>query len=352
MLLYDNTRFAHGTTLDLGSSISMKIAFYSTKPYDRQYFGEASHDFHHDLTYLEPRLDATTAALADGYPAVCAFVNDTLDKEVLQTLSKGGTKYISLRCAGFNNVDLDAARELGIRVVRVPAYSPYSVAEHTLGLILTLNRKIHRAHARIREHNFSLNGLVGFDLHGRTIGIVGTGEIGATFAKIMTGFGCTLLAYDPKPNPACDSLGVKFVTLDELFAQSDIISLHCPLTPQTKYLINAETIAKMKHGVMIINTSRGAVIDTRAAIDGLKSGQIGYLGIDVYEEEGHFFFCDLSDEVIDDDVLARLMTFPNVLITGHQAFFTGEALTAIAHTSLQNLADLEISGQCANTVGG
>ena len=329
----------------------MKLALFSAKPYDRKFFDEINKSFAHEIQYLEPRLSPSTAALARGYPAVCAFVNDTLDREVLTTLASGGTKFIALRCAGFNNVDLVAAKELGLSVVRVPAYSPYAVAEHTLGLILTLNRKIHRAHARIREHNFSLNGLVGFDLHGRTIGIIGTGEIGATFAKIMSGFGCRLIAFDPRPNPDCLAIGVEYVSLDELYAQADIISLHCPLTPQTKYLINAEAISKMKMGVMIVNTSRGAVIDTRAVIEGLKSGRIGYLGVDVYEEEGNYFFRDMSDEMIADDVLARLTTFPNVLITGHQAFFTREALSAIAQTTLQNLSDLEKDGTCRNAVG-
>lgn len=328
----------------------MRIALFNAKPYDRQFFDESLSAFSHQITYLEPSLSSTTAALAAGYPAVCAFVNDTLDRDVLTILSQGGTQHIALRCAGFNNVDLSAARELGMSVVRVPAYSPYAVAEHTLGLILTLNRKIHRAHARVREHNFSLNGLVGFDIHGRTVGIIGTGEIGATFAKIMSGFGCTLLAFDPQPNPMCEALGVSYVPLEELFARSDIVSLHCPLTPQTKYLINERTIAQMKTGVMIVNTSRGAVIDTKAAIAGLKSGQIGYLGIDVYEEEAHYFFRDMSGEMIADDLLARLTTFPNVLITGHQAFLTQEALRAIAQVTLQNLTDLEVSGQCHNAV--
>lgn len=328
----------------------MKVAVFSTKPYDRTFLQEANRQYRHELTFLEPRLQLETVELAAQHPGVCVFVNDRLDAGVLESLHRGGTTAVALRCAGFNNVDLAAAEGLGIRVVRVPAYSPYAVAEHTVGLILTLNRKIHRSFVRVREGNFSLDGLLGFDLHGRTIGIVGTGQIGSKVARIMSGFGCRLLGYDVAPNPECEALGLRYVALEQLFVESDIISLNCPLTPETHHMINAETIARMKTGVMLINTSRGAVIDTKAVIDGLKKGKVGYLGIDVYEEEADYFFEDLSEHVITDDVLARLLTFPNVLVTSHQAFFTREALTAIAETTLRNLQDLEDRGSSVNEV--
>ena len=328
----------------------MRLALFSTKPYDEQFFAAANERFDYDIDYFEARLEKATASLAAGFPAVCAFVNDRLDAEVLHALREGGTQWIALRSAGFNNVDLAAAAELGLKIVRVPAYSPHAVAEHTIGLILTLNRKIHRAYSRVREGNFSLNGLLGFDLFGRTIGIVGTGQIGVCVAEAIKGFGCRLLGYDVAPNPKCQTLGMEYVPLPQLLAQSDIITLHCPLTPQTFHLINAETIGLMKPGVMLINTSRGAVIDTKAVLEGLKSGVIGYVGLDVYEEEADYFFEDLSGEVIADDVLARLMTFPNVIITSHQAFFTREALEKIAGTTLANLQDLESRGSSPNEV--
>lgn len=328
----------------------MRIAVFSTKPYDRTFFEQANGRFAHELTFFEPRLTLETCSLAAGYPAVCVFVNDLVDARVLEQLRQGGTTAIALRCAGFNNVDLHTAEQLGIKVVRVPAYSPHAVAEHTVGLMLTLNRKIHRAYARVREGNFSLDGLLGFDLFGRTVGIVGTGQIGANVARIMAGFGCRLLGYDRLPNPLCQQLGMTYVALGELLATADIVTLHCPLTPETRYLINSQTIGQMKRGSMLINTSRGAVIDTRAAIDGLKSGALGALGIDVYEEEGDYFFEDLSQQMIADDVLARLLTFPNVLVTGHQAFFTHEALEAIANTTLRNLQQLIDTGTSANEV--
>ncbi|MBL8829833.1 MAG: 2-hydroxyacid dehydrogenase [Planctomycetaceae bacterium] len=326
----------------------MRVAIFSTKPYDQQFFTTANERHSFELTFFEPRLTIETVGLAADFEAVCAFVNDRLDAPLLERLARHGTRLIALRCAGFNNVDLAAAERLGIRVVRVPAYSPHAVAEHTVGLILTLNRKLHRAYSRVREGNFSLQGLLGFDLFERTVGIVGTGQIGAVVANILHGFGCRLLGFDPFPNPACASIGVKYVALDELLAQSDIITLNCPLTPATRHLINAESIAKMKPGVMLINTSRGAVVDTPATIDALKSGQIGYLGIDVYEEESAYFFEDFSQDGIDDDVLARLLTFPNVIVTGHQAFFTSDALKCIAETTLQNIADISSGGTCAN----
>ncbi|TWU02137.1 2-hydroxyacid dehydrogenase [Stieleria varia] len=328
----------------------MKIAVFSTKPYDESFLRAASENHSHTLTFLEPRLTAKTAALANGFDAVCAFVNDQLDSDVIHTLSDHGVRAIALRCAGFNNVDLAAASECGVTVVRVPAYSPHAVAEHTAALVLALNRKIHRAYTRVRDGNFALGGLLGFDLNGRRVGVVGTGKIGEIFAKIMSGFGCKLLGFDVQQNPECERLGMQYVSLDELFAESDVISLHCPLTPQTHHLIDAAAIQKMKPGVMIVNTSRGAVIDTGAVINGLKSGKIGHLGIDVYEEEADLFFEDLSSQVIPDDMLSRLLTFPNVIVTGHQGFFTEEALSCIAETTLQNLTDLESTGNCPNAV--
>ncbi|MAT14678.1 MAG: hydroxyacid dehydrogenase [Planctomyces sp.] len=328
----------------------MRVAFFSTKPYDRQFFEQANTGHGFELTFFEPRLTAETSQLADGYEAVCAFVNDRLDSEVLARLAEGGTKYIALRCAGFNNVDLKRAHELGLHVVRVPAYSPYAVAEHTVGLMLTLNRKIHRAYSRVREGNFSLNGLLGFDLHGKTVGIVGTGQIGEIVANIMAGFGCHLIGYDMNVNEECIKHGMNYASLEELLEGSDIVTLHCPLTPETHYLINEKTIEHLKPGAMLINTSRGGVIDTRAVIKGLKSGRIGSLGIDVYEEESAYFFEDISHQLITDDVLARLLTFPNVLVTGHQGFFTQEALTAIAETTLRNLKELDQHRNCHNEV--
>ena len=328
----------------------MRIAFFSTHRFDRQFFDAANRVTHHDIDYLEPRLVSATASLAAGAPAVCAFVNDTLDEATLRHLASGGTKMIALRSAGFNNVDLAAARTLGLTVARVPAYSPHSVAEHAVALILTLNRKIHRAYIRVRDGNFSLDGLLGFDLHTRTAGVVGTGKIGAIVAKILSGFGCRILAYDIAQNPECVALGARYVTLDELWAQSDIVTLHAPLTSKTRYMIDAATIAKMKPHVMIVNTSRGALVDTFALIEGLKSGKVGYVGLDVYEEEEQLFFQDLSSHVITDDVFARLLTFPNVLVTAHQAFFTSEALAVISETTLRNVTAFERGERSGNEV--
>uniref|UniRef100_UPI00135C726C 2-hydroxyacid dehydrogenase n=1 Tax=Chelativorans xinjiangense TaxID=2681485 RepID=UPI00135C726C len=305
----------------------MKVAVFSTKPYDREFLAAANGKAGHDLQFLDVRLALETVPLAQGAEAICAFVNDDLSKPVLEALRGLGIRLVALRSAGFNNVDLEAARDLGIKVARVPAYSPHAVAEHTVALILALNRKIHRAYNRVREGNFALEGLLGFDLHGKTVGIVGTGKIGEALARILAGFGCRLLANDPVPNPACERLGAAYVPREEIFAQSDILSLHCPLTPDTHHMIRAETLPLLKPGMMLINTSRGAVIETRSVIRGLKEGIIGSLGLDVYEEEADLFFEDLSDRFIRDDVFARLLTFPNVLITGHQAFFTREALT-------------------------
>ncbi|MGN6136495.1 MAG: 2-hydroxyacid dehydrogenase [Aureliella sp.] len=329
----------------------MRVAVFSTKAYDRRFLEEANAEFQHELIFLEPRLTLETCGLAAGFRAVCAFVNDVLDRPVLERLGNGGTRFVALRSAGFNNVDLPAAKELGIAVVRVPAYSPHAVAEYTVGLILTLNRKIHRAFNRVREGNFSLDGLLGFDLSGRTVGIVGTGQIGSVVARIMHGFGCQLLGFDSYHNPECEALGLKYVGMEDLLAGSDIVTLHCPLTPQTHYLINTAAIRQMREGAMLINTSRGAVIDTRAVVKGLKSGRIGALGLDVYEEEVDYFFEDHSAQLIADDVLARLLTFPNVIVSSHQAFFTQEALRAIAQTTLGNLQDLETLGHSRNQVG-
>jgi D-lactate dehydrogenase len=319
----------------------MRVAVFSTKRYDRESLAAANGPHGHDLAFLEPRLTPETAPLARGFPAVCAFVNDQLSAPVLATLAEGGTRLVALRSAGFNNVDLRAAGELGMTVTRVPAYSPHAVAEHAVGLILALDRKIHRAYNRVREGNFSLDGLLGFDLHGRTVGIVGTGKIGEAFARIMAGFGCRLLATDPFPRPEVEALGVRYVALEELFAGSDVIALHTPLTPETHHVIDAAALARMKDGVMLINTGRGALVDTRAVIASLKCGRIGALGLDVYEEEADLFFEDHSGDVIADDVFARLQTFPNVLVTAHQGFFTEEALRAIAETTLASVSAFE-----------
>lgn len=315
----------------------MKVALFSTKPYDRSFFEAANEVSGHTVTFLEPRLTAETAILATGHEAVCAFVNDDLGAGVLRALYAGGVRHIALRSAGFNHVDLDCANELGLTVTHVPAYSPHAVAEHTTALILTLNRKTHRAYTRVREGNFSIDGLLGFDMHGRTVGVVGAGKIGTLFAGIMRGFGCDVLVYDPYPSPECERLGARYVGLPELLAASDIISLHCPLTPETQYLVNATTLGQMRDGVMLINTGRGALIDTQSVIEGLKSGKVGYLGLDVYEEEADLFFEDRSAQIMTDDTFARLLTFPNVVITGHQGFFTREAMVNIAQTTLANL---------------
>ncbi len=314
----------------------MKVAVFSSKPYDQQHLDQAN-EGRYELVYFEAHLTPQTATLAQGFDAVCCFVNDTLDAETIAILATAGVGLIALRCAGFNNVDLDAARAAGIRVARVPEYSPYAVAEHAVALILELNRHLHRAYTRVRENDYSLSGLLGFDLHGKTVGVIGTGKIGVAFARIMSGFGCRVLASDPSLNPALENLA-EYVERDELFREADIISLHCPLVPQTHHLINAGTIAQMKQGVMLINTSRGGLVDTPAVIDGLKSGQVGYLGLDVYEEEANLFFEDYSNTLLQDDVFARLLTFPNVVITGHQAFFTREALTAIAAITVRNIS--------------
>ena len=318
----------------------MKVAIFSAKKYDREFISAANAS-RHELRFFEPHLNEETVGLATGFDAVCVFVNDKVNAAVIAELRSLGVQLIALRCAGYNNVDLSAATKHGITVARVPAYSPYAVAEHTIALILALNRKVHRAYNRVREGNFALDGFVGFDMHGKTVGVIGTGQIGTVVAQILSGFGCPTLAFDPFPNAACRSLGVRYVDLNELLAQSDIISLHCPLTPENKYIISGAAIARMKKGVMLINTSRGALLDTVAIIEGLKSGKIGYLGLDVYEEEEQIFFEDRSGLILGDDVFARLLTFPNVIITGHQAFFTREALLNIAGTTIDNITKFE-----------
>jgi len=329
----------------------MRVAVFSTKPYDRNFLSRAAAAHGHELTFFEPRLDLATARLAEGFPAVCAFVNDTLDAEVIAALASGGTRIVALRAAGFNNVALEAAEEKGVTVLRVPAYSPHAVAEFSVGLLLALDRRIHRAWARVRENNFALEGLLGHDLYGRTVGIVGTGRIGALVARAYRlGFGCQVVAHDRYEVDDLKAIGVTYVGRDELIERSDIISLHCPLTPETHYLIDEAALARAKHGFVLINTSRGALIDAEAVIGGLKSGRIGGVALDVYEQEADLFFEDLSNEIIQDDVFQRLLTFPNVLITGHQAFFTEEALLAIAETTMGNIADEEAGKMSPNRV--
>lgn len=327
-----------------------ELRLFSAKPYDRRAFDVAVAGSGLDVTYLEPRLDLQTVELAAGAVAVCAFVNDDLSAPVIAALAAGGTRCIALRCAGFNNVDLAAAREHGITVVRVPAYSPNAVAEHTLALILSLNRHIPRAYNRVRDGNFSLDGLVGFDLAGKTAGVIGTGRIGVIVARLLWHLRCRVLAVDPFRDEHLVELGVEYVDLATALAESDVITLNCPLTPETHHLVDARAIATMRAGVMLVNTGRGALIDTAAAVDGLKSGQIGSLALDVYEEEARLFFEDRSDEIIDDDVFARLLTFPNVLITAHQAFLTNEALAAIADTTVGNVATVLAGDESPNAI--
>lgn len=329
----------------------MKIAFYDSHPFEKEAFERANVNFGFKILYLEPRLTEDTTVLARGYDCVCAFTNDRLDSQVLGSLKELGCRLVALRSAGFNHVDLAAAKRFGIPVVRVPEYSPYAIAEHVIAMIQTLNRKTHRAYNRVREGNFSLNGLVGFDLHGKTVGVIGTGRIGAVLTKILTGFGCTVLVNDIHCNEKlAQETHCSYVPLDEILRNSDIISLNVPLTPETKHFIGPEQFAMMKKGVMLINTGRGALIDTKALIKVLKSGHIGSAGLDVYEEEEGVFFQDLSGKILSDDVLARLLTFPNVLITSHQAFLTQEALSNIATTTLQNVADYEAGKNLINEV--
>ena len=326
----------------------MKIAFFSTQPYDKEYFER--YNTAHEIVYFTDSLNANTVNLAGGAQAICAFVNDDLNAEVIHSLAGLGIKIIAQRCAGFNNVAIEAARENNITVVRVPAYSPHAVAEHALALILTLNRKTHKAYNRVREGNFSLDRLTGFDLHGKTIGVIGTGKIGECFAHIMLGLGCKVLAFDLIANRDLEAAGVEYLSLMEVLAQSNVISLHCPLNEQTRHLINKTTLDGMTDGAMLINTSRGALIDTKDVIKALKKGKLGYLGIDVYEQEEKLFFHDHSENIIEDDVILRLLSFSNVLITAHQGFLTDEALTQIALVTLQNITDYETGKKMLNVI--
>ncbi|KXI30823.1 2-hydroxyacid dehydrogenase [Paraglaciecola hydrolytica] len=315
----------------------MRIAIFSSKSYDREFLTKYNHFDELELHFFDASLQPETMALAYDFDAVCVFVNDTLNETVLTALSENGVKHIALRCAGFNNVDLACAKKLGLTVSRVPAYSPEAVAEHTIALIMTLNRKLHKAYNRVRENNFSLSGLMGFNLNGKTVGVIGTGKIGRCFINILHGFGCKVLCYDPYPNQSVIEQGAHYVELDALLKASDIISLHCPLSQQNQHMINQTSIAKMRDKVMLINTSRGGLVDSKAIIAGLKSGKIGSIGLDVYEMESELFFEDHSETIMQDDVFDRLASFPNVLITGHQGFFTQEALQQIAQISLNNL---------------
>jgi D-lactate dehydrogenase len=325
-----------------------RIAFFSTQVYDKTFFEKYNADFGNQLEFFDTQLNLQTVKLINDTKVVCVFVNDIVDADVIAKLARKKVKIIALRCAGFNNVDLDAAKKHNIRVCRVPAYSPQAVAEHAMAMILTLNRKTHKAYNRVREQNFALNGLLGFDLFGKTIGIIGTGNIGKAFAKIALGFGCKILAFDIVADSAMEKEGVNFVDLETIFKESDIISLHCPLNEKTLHIINKNSLSLMKNNVMIINTSRGALIETSSVVDALKEGKVGYLGIDVYEQEEKLFFRDLSDDIIKDDVIQRLMSFPNVLVTAHQAFFTNEALTQIALVTLGNIQELVLNDSIKN----
>jgi D-lactate dehydrogenase len=330
------------------TSITSKIAFFSTQAYDKVFFEKYNIDFGYELEFFDTQLNEQTVKLIEHTDVVCVFVNDVVNESIIKELAEKNVKIIALRCAGFNNVDLDAAKKHGIKVCRVPAYSPEAVAEHAMAMILTLNRKIHKAYNRVREQNFSLNGLLGFDLHGKTIGIIGTGNIGKAFSKIAKGFGCKILAYDIVTNPEMESEGVRFVDIETIFKESDIISLHCPLNDATRHIINKSSLSQMKNNVMIINTSRGGLINTREVISALKKGKVGYLGIDVYEQEEKLFFRDLSENIIQDDAIQRLMSFPNVLVTAHQAFFTNEALTQIALVTYNNIKSLLLDNDIEN----
>lgn len=328
----------------------MKVAVFSTQSYDRQYLDRFNVSAQHQLTYFDAPLNKDTAVLAQDVNAVCLFVNDTADHATLDKIAAQGVQVIALRCTGFNNVDLRAAHEKHIKVLRVPSYSPRAVAEHAVALILTLDRKTHKAYNRVRENNFSLEKLLGFDLCGKTAGVIGTGQIGSAFCRIMLGFGCRVIAYDLIESAELIKAGVIYQPFTYLLQESDIVSLHCPLTPQTRHLIDSKAFALMKKGAMLINTSRGAVINTQDAVEALKSERLGYLGIDVYEQEEHLFFQDLSESIVLDDLITRLMTFPNVLITAHQGFFTKEAMEQIAQTTLKNLSDFECGAPLSNEV--
>ena len=330
--------------------MAYKIAFFGAKPYDIASFDKVNEKYNYDIRYYKGHLNPNNVVLTQDTDAVCIFVNDTADAAVIDAMVDNGVKLLALRCAGFNNVDLKAAKGK-LPVVRVPAYSPYAVAEYSLALMLSLNRKIHRAYWRTRDGNFSLNGLMGFDMHGKTIGIIGTGKIAKILIRLLKGFGMRILAYDLYPDMKfAGEEGISYVSLDELYRESDIISLHCPLTDQTKYMIDKDSIDKMKKGVMIINTGRGQLINTTDLIEGLKEKKIAAAGLDVYEEEGEYFYEDKSDKIIDDDVLARLLSFNNVIVTSHQAFFTKEALHNIAETTLQNIEDFRCHRPLVNEV--
>jgi D-lactate dehydrogenase len=328
----------------------MKIAVFSAKPYDREFLDTANVAEGHQLKYFDDPLELETAGLATGYDAVCIFVNDTADAQVLGALKRGGTGLVALRCTGFNNVDLKAAERLGMKVVRVVDYSPNSVAEHAVALLLAINRRIHRAYNRTRDANFALDGLMGFDLCGKTVAVVGTGKIGRVFTKIMLGFGCNVIGYDKFPSSEFEALGARYARPMEIGSSADIISLHCPLTPETYHIVNAESLAKAKRGALLVNTSRGGLVDTEAAIEALKSGQLGGLALDVYEQEADLFFRDLSSTIITDDVLQRLISYPNVIVTGHQAFFTREAVTTICRTTLRSVTEFAMGQPLANEI--
>jgi D-lactate dehydrogenase len=328
----------------------MRIAIFSAKKYERRLFDELNSGHGHDLVYFESLLEPGTAPLAAGFPAVSVFVNDRVDREVLSLLAAGGTKLVATRSTGFNHIDVEAARDLGVSVVRVADYSPNSVAEFAVGLLLALNRKIARAYNRTRDGNFELDGLMGFDLVGRTVAVLGTGKIGTIFARIMAGFGCTVIGFDVNRSPEFEAIGGRYAGVDEIQAESDVISLHVPLTPQTYHIVNERTLSRVKRGALLINTSRGGLVDTEAAIDALKSGQLGGIAIDVYEQEANLFFKDLSSTIIADDVIQRLVSFPNVIVTGHQAFFTREALGTILETTLASVSDFAAGRPLANEI--
>ncbi|WP_312485888.1 2-hydroxyacid dehydrogenase [Massilia timonae] len=328
----------------------MKTAVYSARRYDKTMLAQANETAGHELRFLEDRLSRETAILAKGCEAVCVFVNDTVDAEVLGILANQGTRLVATRSTGYNHVDAHAARELGIAVVRVTDYSPNSVAEFAVGLLLAVNRKIARASVRTREGNFDLDGLMGFDLHGKTVGVIGTGKIGTIFARIMAGFGCTLVGYDRYPTPAFEALGGRYIGVDELLACSDVVSLHCPLLEETHHIVNAAALARVKRGCVLVNTSRGGLVDTEAAVQALKTGQLGGLAIDVYEQEASLFFQDLSSTIITDDVIQRLVSFPNVIVTGHQAFFTVEAIGQIMRTTIDSIGAFERGEELVNRI--
>ncbi len=328
----------------------MKVAVFSSKLYDETYFNQFNQSGEIELVYFKESLNPNSVRLASDFDAICVFVNDIVDAEILKMLKEMGIGLIALRCAGFNNVDIAKANELDIKIVRVPAYSPEAVAEHAVALILTLNRKTHKAYNRVREGNFSLEKLTGFNLADKTVGVIGTGKIGAAFCKIMQGFSCKVLAYDKYPNKALADTGVEYVEVDDLMQQSDIISLHCPLNEETKHIINKHTLKEMKNGVMLINTSRGGLINTKHVVKALKHKKVGFLGIDVYEQEENLFFEDLSEDIIQDELIMRLISFPNVVITSHQAFLTKEALEQIATTTLNNILDHKHGLELKNAV--